>query len=535
MGTISLTLPSDGQTIDASDVNNPLNTLLNEFNGNIDDNNIKSAANISGTKLLVSSMPANKLDSNGQGGWVTGILPAVLSVTENGNRSADITFASTVANILTPGMRIRTTRTVAAPTYMGGAFNGTNHYFTKATPTGTLSTVTDNFTIMAWIEPTAQTAQMTICGRSDAAGNNSFVMRLTSVGCLEVYVQNGGGANFRILTSVQTVPINRKTHVAITWATGTVVMYIDGVSVPVQPTASTGGTAPTTAGTGGDFSIGRPGANNLQYFTGYISGVGVFNAVLSAATIRSYRNQALTGSETNCIGAWSLNNTANDQNAAANNLTATNSVGYTSGRSPYTLDATNTAAGTFDWGIVTKVSTTVATVNYPEGCAIPTSGGISSVEFSNAKAPFGMPTNRNRWRIENVLRTRVTGAFGAINQWTGASQLWRLTVPAGDWIRGWYYALDLISTVSGLRQGSSMLADAAPANGTYNFPEGISFQSIPGAADGIASISREVKTSVATATDFNFFAQITGATGSETFAILGDFSWCTHWVETAWL
>lgn len=42
MATVSTTLPSDGQTIDASDVNTPINAILSEFNGNIDDNNIKT-------------------------------------------------------------------------------------------------------------------------------------------------------------------------------------------------------------------------------------------------------------------------------------------------------------------------------------------------------------------------------------------------------------------------------------------------------------------------------------------------------------
>lgn len=40
MGTISVTLPSDGDTIDAADVNNPLNTIVNVINGSLDSNNI---------------------------------------------------------------------------------------------------------------------------------------------------------------------------------------------------------------------------------------------------------------------------------------------------------------------------------------------------------------------------------------------------------------------------------------------------------------------------------------------------------------
>lgn len=51
MGTVSPAQVSDGTGIDASDVNNPINTIANEFNGNIDNNNVKSGANIATAKL----------------------------------------------------------------------------------------------------------------------------------------------------------------------------------------------------------------------------------------------------------------------------------------------------------------------------------------------------------------------------------------------------------------------------------------------------------------------------------------------------
>lgn len=40
MSTVSLTLPSDGNTIDASDVNNPLNAIAAVVNGGIDSTNV---------------------------------------------------------------------------------------------------------------------------------------------------------------------------------------------------------------------------------------------------------------------------------------------------------------------------------------------------------------------------------------------------------------------------------------------------------------------------------------------------------------
>lgn len=44
MATIALTLPADGDTLDAADVNNPLNIIKDVINGNIDQDNIKAAS-----------------------------------------------------------------------------------------------------------------------------------------------------------------------------------------------------------------------------------------------------------------------------------------------------------------------------------------------------------------------------------------------------------------------------------------------------------------------------------------------------------
>ena len=43
MGTISVSLPSDGQTYDAADYNVPINTIVSEFNGGIDSANIEAS------------------------------------------------------------------------------------------------------------------------------------------------------------------------------------------------------------------------------------------------------------------------------------------------------------------------------------------------------------------------------------------------------------------------------------------------------------------------------------------------------------
>lgn len=51
MGTVTVSLPADGSTGTVSQYNTPLTTIVNEFNGNIDNANIKSSAAIDPSKI----------------------------------------------------------------------------------------------------------------------------------------------------------------------------------------------------------------------------------------------------------------------------------------------------------------------------------------------------------------------------------------------------------------------------------------------------------------------------------------------------
>lgn len=53
-----------GAVIVASELNANYDILFGEFNGNIDDTNIKAGANINGSKLLASSIPGSKLSDS---------------------------------------------------------------------------------------------------------------------------------------------------------------------------------------------------------------------------------------------------------------------------------------------------------------------------------------------------------------------------------------------------------------------------------------------------------------------------------------
>ena len=77
MGTISVSLPADGTTADVGDYNTPFTTLVNEFNGNIDDANIKSGAAINGSKIADASITNAKLSTTAGeiGGSYTSTIP----------------------------------------------------------------------------------------------------------------------------------------------------------------------------------------------------------------------------------------------------------------------------------------------------------------------------------------------------------------------------------------------------------------------------------------------------------------------------
>lgn len=60
MGLISFSNIADGTTIDGSDVNVPMNTIYDEFNGNIDSANLKDGA-VTGAKIASTTITPDKV------------------------------------------------------------------------------------------------------------------------------------------------------------------------------------------------------------------------------------------------------------------------------------------------------------------------------------------------------------------------------------------------------------------------------------------------------------------------------------------
>jgi len=451
MGLINYSNISDGTSIDASDVNNPFNTIYNEFNGNIEAANIKNGT-ITQEKL------ANYADIS----WST--VPStnpVTSVSANGNRSYDVTFTSTVAAIFSPGMRVRTTRTVAAPTQCT-SLNGTNQYYSKTSPAG--MTFTDDFVVSAWVKLSSY-QQGTIVSRYN--GTSGWVLRVEATGQISFLGYNAGASNASYVQSYQSIPLNKWVHVAaqldmstFTATTTTSYIMLDGVDIPAQ--VARGGTNPTALVQAGNLEIGGQNGGLIP-FAGKIAQVAIYNAKVTQANIRATISQGLTGSETSLISAYSFNNSITDLNTTnANNLTAQNSAVATNADSPFGCQADGTISSTLDYAIITKVASAVATVQVPEGCTIPTTGGVTSVSYSTQKVPYGFPPQAD---VSYYIAT--PGSQGSI---TTATDLLGMTITLDVPVNACLeisYRTNLQSSVAGDVASARLYEDSAYRHQTY--------------------------------------------------------------------
>jgi hypothetical protein len=419
------------------------------------------------------------------------------TVTYNGNRSYDLVFNSTdLTGVLSNGMRLRTTRTVTAPTQCT-SLNGTTQYYSKTSPAG--MSFTDDFVAGGWVKLSSYPAtEAAIIGRCDATPANGWFLAITSTGQVYLRGYNAGNANTNQVISYQSVPLNKWVHITAqldmsTAGVSTTTSYImfDGVDVPCQK--QTSGTAPTSLVNTGNFAVGTYGSLTSATFPGKIAQAFVTSAKVTQATIRSnYISQSISPTETSLISAYSFNNSINDLNTTnANNLTANGSAVATNADSPFTQDDTGTPGGSNDYAIVTKKvfsTNTTITVQVPEGCTIPTSGGVSAVVYSSNKVPYGFPSSRGKWGLSFYNLASVSNPSASAGTWynTGHS----LQIPVGDWIvgyRGYFVAtsggttyLGVASTLSTANNTqsdirftakTSAIASSQVQNGSYNNAE----------------------------------------------------------------
>lgn len=359
------TPPTYGYAIAVITVSNGATSIVN---GNIADVR---------TSVVVSNNASND-------GWIN-LNSTPNTITNNGNRNFDLVFNSVDhSDVLSPGMKIKLTRTIAAPDQCT-TLNGTSQYYNKTSPNK--CTFTSTYTAMGWVKLAAY-GQSAIIGRDSAGGTSSgWELNLNATGQVICYARNATG-NI-VGTSYASVPLNKWMHIAasLNASTGTIVIYFNGQVV--ASTTTTAGTTIVQAST--DLTIGKRNSA-ANYLNGKLAQVAVFSAVLNQSTIQQYMTYGLTGTETSLVSAYSFDNSKTDLNTTTpNDLTANGSAVETTSDSPF---ANAVSAGLYEYAEINQVSystNTTVNVRVPDTCMIPVSGGISAVYYSTSVNPYGLP------------------------------------------------------------------------------------------------------------------------------------------------
>lgn len=472
-------------------------------------------------------------------GWLTAEATPN-TVTANGNRSYDLVFNSLdLTDTMSPGMRLKTTRTSSAPTQCT-TLNGTTQYFKNTTPAS--MTFTDDFTCSAWIKLTSYPATGTlgtIISRSN--GTSGWFFMINEFGQVVLNGHNAAIGNYSRVTCHQSVPLNKWVHVAgqldmstFTATTTTSYIMIDGLDVPAAVTRA--GTNPTALIQAGDLNIGSYNSGAASsFFPGSIAQAAVYNAKVVQATILASVNQTLTGSETSLVSAYSFNNVITDL-TGNNTLTAVASAVATTADSPFTVSVQGVPTGTTDYAVITKTafsSNTTLTVQVPEGNTIPTSGGVSALSYSTQEVPYGFPANSPRWRVATYVASLQSVSIGSINVFYPA--LPKLSVPVGKWVIGYQGCLYQASNVAGLRDPYYAMDTTTPSWAIRNTPL-ITRGYENGPTVTLGSYHRFTDLSNTSTQTYFMYGAISSATGTENWNIDGSTGGTfTMYVECAYI
>jgi hypothetical protein len=367
-------------------------------------------------------------------------------------------------------------------------------------------------------------------------GTQGFEFRVNASGQVQLVGYNAALANYKLLSSYQSIPLNKWVHIAaqqdMSSATNSpTVNYImiDGKDVPAVVTS--GGTAPTTLVQAGNLTVGA--TNGAEFFPGQIAQAALYSAKVTQATILASMNQTLTGSETSIISAWKLDQASglNDLSANANNLTAQGSPSYSTTQTPFTNSVTGTSvtAGTTNYGIImaqTFSTNTTYTIQIPEGETLPTTGGIGTVSYSTQKTPYGFPGQRGKWDLFtrlNIDTAKGTATGGTWYNNSGTSDALKLNVPVGTWSLG--YSCTFGGYDAGVTSVGDMKITLSTANNTESDTMFTSFASIeaPSGTIGMrASVYRKNSVTLSAAADY--YLNVTSSTTVDDLRIYGTKS-----------
>lgn len=419
--------------------------------------------------------------------WRT-MVPVVTSITNEGSRSQLINFNSSISALLSPGMRVRGTRSVALTAQSAQFVRASSQHANRTASINGLS-FTDDITIEADIY-------------LDSYGNNPIFTRYNGSNGFELYCQsngrlyiigfNGSNVNYKQVITNQAIPLKRWVHVSATldmssFTSATNKIYLDGEEVPCDLNSS--GTNPTSLVQGGNLAIGS--SNGTTFGDLKISDVKLWSTIRTPAQIRDNATQRMVGNEAGLLGYWTLAGTWNDLTANANHLTAVNGAINNFAAIPY---GNGGASTTQEFGVITQiVSSTQIRVQTPEGSKFPVSGGLASFAYSGAKTPFGFPMERFRWLIQVPNKNDENQIGSTNNVWYNLGKH-QIVLPIGIW--------KLTQTLTAYRNtGGAVATTISTANNSESDADASSYAEYA-STGGASPMFREVQKTLTAKTTF---------------------------------
>lgn len=351
----------------------------------------------------------------------------------NGFKEFQVTTPSDLTGTLSPGMKMQFTRSVTPPTQSASFASASSQYATKASPSGIAFTTA--ITCEAWVYPLSYTGQnMYVISRADTTPQNGFGLIIDTNGALNFFY--AASNVFTEFASVQTIPLNTWTHVAVTatFATKSLAFYINSVAVDQVQTSNSATSITQT----GNLSVGALSTGTANtFFNGYISEARVWSVAQSQTNIRNNMAINLVGTETNLQALYQFNGAWTDATTNANTLTANGGASNTQASNPYNaVEYANLRAISYS---APNSTLTLATGDVG---TIPNQT-LNTPEYSVGKEPFGFPESLNGqvlayWLFgKNVTNTatatgtRMNGALITLTMPTAGKKLIMKAYSAG--------------------------------------------------------------------------------------------------------
>jgi len=189
----------------------------------------------------------------------------------------------------------------APPANLGSLlFDGTDD-FAQIPGTAAISTLTA-VTVEAWVKP-AGSIRTRILTKPLTAGSQILLDRESDTRLFGETWGTGSGTR-PTTTSLADLPAGVWSHVALTFSSGTLLVYVNGMQVGDSPSAQMSTSL-------NDYLVGK-GLDATAPFNGAIDELRIWNVARSQAQLQQTRSVSLVGTEAGLVGYWDFDEGAGD-------------------------------------------------------------------------------------------------------------------------------------------------------------------------------------------------------------------------------